>query len=83
MSQVCHMLPIRGHRLTLASCRDLRALLKKLKADQAAADKKQAQLYSRAFQQPLKKLAPASNRQVCLPSCLPLFPIDALSVFDD
>ena len=51
--------------------RDLRALLKKLKADQAVADRKQAQMYSRAFQRmaqaPQEKQADVAS-QVCFKS---------------
>ncbi len=42
---------------SIVVCRDMRALWKKLKAEQSALDKKEAQMYSKAFQ----RMAQASD----------------------
>lgn len=42
--------PQQGLGVLLCDCRDMRALMKKLKAEQSVLDKKEAQMYSKAFQ---------------------------------
>ena len=51
-------------------CRDVRALLKKLKGEQAALDKKEASMYSRVFKRLAQQSAPKQTNTVQVTSLL-------------